>query len=208
MSAHSIIPDLCKRPHDIVYHEPGFLSNFQARLTNSAMSTNDPRSAFIEAACVMRFGGHGEGTLELAQIILAAHPELASADVHTAAILGDDAAVRRFIEHDPAAATAKGGPHGWDALTHLCFSRYLRLDPERSAGFVRAATALLDAGANANTGWYEQNHQPDPEWESVLYGAAGVAHHAGLTRLLLDAVPIPTTRKPPIIRRKGTITIP
>lgn len=59
---------------------------------------------------------------------------------------------------------------------------YLR---SRSDGFVRAATALLDAGASANTGWFEENHRPQPAWEPVLYGAAGVAHHAGLTRLLL-----------------------
>ena len=58
--------------------------------------------------------------------------------------------------------------------------------PARSVGFVRAATALLDAGASPNTGWYETNHQPRPEWESVLYGAAGIAHHAELTRLLLE----------------------
>jgi ankyrin repeat protein len=51
---------------------------------------------------------------------------------------------------------------------------------------VRAATALLDAGASANTGWWEMNHQPKPERESALYGAAGVAHHAELTRLLLE----------------------
>src|SRR2546426_9087596 len=80
----------------------------------------------------------------------------------------------------------RGGPHGWDALTHLCFSRYLRLDRARSDGFVRAAKALLDAGARANTGFYERNHQPHPEWESALYGAAGVAHNAESTRLLLE----------------------
>ncbi len=94
--------------------------------------------------------------------------------------------MRRFLELDAANATAKGGPHGWDALTHLCFSRYLRLDRARSDGFVRAAKALLDAGASANTGFYEANHQPEPEWESALYGAAGVAHHPELTRLLLE----------------------
>src|SRR2546427_4193169 len=32
----------------------------------------------------------------------------------------------------------------------------------------------------------EKNHQPKPEWESALYGVAGVAHHAELTRLLLE----------------------
>jgi ankyrin repeat protein len=145
----------------------------------------DLRAAFIEAACVPLDRGHATGTLEQAEAVLAAHPEVASSDIHTAAILGDDASVRRFLEHDPGDATAKGGPRNWDALTHLCFSRYLRLDRKRSDGFVRAAEALLAAGADANSGWYETHHQPAPEWESALYGAAGVAHHAELTRLLL-----------------------
>ena len=139
----------------------------------------DPQAAFIEATV-------WHGSLERAEAILAAHPDVAGSDIHTAAILGDDAAVRRFLEQDPANATAKGGPRGWDALTHLCFSRYLRLDAARSAGFLRAATALLDAGASANTGFYDTTHKPEPEWESALYGAAGVAHHAELTRVLLE----------------------
>jgi ankyrin repeat protein len=141
-------------------------------------STDDPRAVFIKAS-------FWHGSLEQAEAILAAHPEIASSDIHTAAILGDDAAVRRFLALDPGNATSKGSPLGWDALTCLCFSRYLRLDRARSDGFVRAATALLDAGASANTGFWEQT-QPRPEWESVLYGAAGVAHHAELTRLLLE----------------------
>ena len=106
---------------------------------------SDPRAAFIEAAV-------WHGTLERAEAILASHPEIASSDIHSAAILGDDAAVRRFLERDPGNATVKGGPRGWDALTHLCFSKYLRLDRARAAGFMRAARALLDAGASANTG--------------------------------------------------------
>src|SRR5215470_12261906 len=132
--------------------------------------TDDPRAAFIDSAL-------WHGPLDPAEAILAAHPEIASSDIHTAAILGDDAAVRRFLAHDPASATAKGGPRGWDALTHLCFSKYLRLDRARSDGFVRAATALLDAGADPNTGFYNEEHQPTPTLESALYGAAGVAHH-------------------------------
>jgi ankyrin repeat protein len=141
--------------------------------------TEDPAAAFIDAAL-------WHGTLERAQAILDAHPEIAGSDIHTAAILGDDAAVRRFLELDPANATAKGGPRGWDALTHLCFSKYLRLDRSRSDGFVRAATALLDAGASANTGFFDENHRPNPTLENVLYGAAGVAHHPEMTRLLLE----------------------
>ncbi len=160
-------------------------------------TTTDPLSAFIEAACVPLDSGHASGTLERANEILAAHPDVASANVHAAAILGDEAGVRRFLAIDAGSATAKGGPRGWDALTHLCFSRYLRLDRRRSDGFVGAATALLDAGASANTGWTEEHHQPEPEWESAIYGAAGVAHHPELTRLLLDRGADPNDEETP-----------
>ena len=147
---------------------------------------NDPVAAFIVAATVPRDRGHASGTTERADALLAAHAGIANASIYTAAILGDDAGVRRWIALDPALATATGGPHAWDALTYLCFSSYLKRDRARSADFVRAATALLDAGASANTGWTEHDHQPEPAWEPVLYGAAGIAHHPELTRLLLD----------------------
>jgi ankyrin repeat protein len=146
---------------------------------------DDPFAGFVEAACVPLDSWHASGTLERAQAILSAHPDLATRNVHAASILGDEPAVRRFLELDAGSATAKGGPRSWDALTHLCFSRYLRLDRTRSDGFVRTARLLLDAGASANTGFYSDDHQP-PEFESVLYGAAGVAHHPGVTRVLLE----------------------
>ena len=50
--------------------------------------------------------------------------------------------------------------------------------------FLRAATALLDAGADPNTGFWSKDEYH--EFETALYGAAGVAHHAELTRLLLE----------------------
>jgi len=148
--------------------------------------SSDAIAAFIEAACVPLDQGHTSGTLQRAEEILRSHPEIAGASLHAAVILGDERSVKQFLASNPGLATAKGGPRNWDALTHLCFSRYLRLDRGRSAGFVRAATALLDAGASANTGFFSNEHQPKPEFESVLYGAAGVAHDADLTRLLIE----------------------
>ncbi|MGC4050146.1 MAG: ankyrin repeat domain-containing protein [Paludibaculum sp.] len=126
------------------------------------------------------------GSLDRAREILAAHPEIVSMDIYTAALLGDPGAVERCLSQDSASVHAKGGALGWDALTYLCFSRFLRLEPDRGEGFIQAATALLDAGANPNTGFFEASHQPKPEWECALYGAAGVAHHPELTKLLLD----------------------
>jgi ankyrin repeat protein len=163
----------------------------------AAAALSDPVAAFIVAACIPRDAWHASGTLERAEAILAAHPEVAGSNIHAAAILGDDAAVGRFLAADARNATAKGGPYGWDALTHLCFSRYLQRDRARSEGFLRAATALLDAGANPNTGWMEANHQPNPEWESAIYGAAGIAHHAELTRLLLERGADPNDEETP-----------
>jgi ankyrin repeat protein len=138
--------------------------------------------AFIVAASAPR-SAHPTGTLDEADAILAAHPEISTGDIYAVAILGDPEVVQRLLAADRSRATARGGPYDWDALTYLCFSRYLRL--RGSDRFVRAAEALLDAGADPNTGFFEQDHQPEPTFESALYGAAGVAHHAALTRLLL-----------------------
>ncbi len=124
------------------------------------------------------------GTLDRADAMLAAHPELATSGIHAAAILGDDESVRRFLALDPASATATAPPYGGDALNYLGLSKYLRLDRSRTDRFLRAATALLDAGADPNTGFWTTGQYP--ERETALYGAAGVAHHPELTRLLLE----------------------
>ena len=159
----------------------------EVRLSREVASPDDPGSRFIEAACSPRHG-HRSGTLEEAEMILARHPGVAASSIYSAAIVADESAVRGFLSRDPSAATGKGGPMGWDALTYLCFSRYLRLDPSRSDAFTRTARVLLDAGANPNTGWTEMIDYPNPRplFEAAIYGAAGVAQHPGLTRLLLE----------------------
>src|SRR6266566_26394 len=77
---------------------PKFAKHLEALARErTAASLDNPRTTFIEAACVPRDSGHASGTLELAEAILAAHPEVARSDIHTAAILGDDVNVRRFL---------------------------------------------------------------------------------------------------------------
>lgn len=161
----------------------------QLRIAASVADLDDPVDAFLRAALVPRDGtSHASGTLDEAEAILVRYSQVRQSGIYTAAVLADEDFVRAVLSRDPAAANTAGGPYGWEPLSHLCFSRYLRLDPGRSDAFICTARLLLDAGADANTGWYEP---PDrvggsPVWESVLYGAAGVAHHAELTRLLLE----------------------
>ena len=124
------------------------------RLTGEIASLADPAAAFVEAS-LAPLDAHSSGTLDEAETILAQYPQLAASSIYTAAILADEDLVRAFLASDPLSATATGGTRGWDALTHLCFSRYLRLDRRRSEAFVRTARALLDGGASANTGWIE-----------------------------------------------------
>ncbi len=158
----------------------------------------DEAFLFLKAACVPRDDTHTAGTLEQAEAILAEYPDVADSSIYAAAVLGKEAAVQRFLSRDGASATVRGGPYQWDALTYLCFSRYLRLDPP-GKDFVGAARALLDAGASANTGWTATVHRPEPHdmFESALYGAAALAKHAGLTRLLLERGADPNDEETP-----------
>ena len=179
---------------------PKFSAHIETlRLIRIVADLPDPVGAFIEAACIPRNTGHGTGTLEHAQLILERYPHVATANIHTAAILADEPTVKRFLTQNPQDAALAGGVYGWDALTYLCFSRYLRLDASRSDGFVRTARALLDAGASAKTGWYEMIDHPTPRpvLESAIYGAAAIAQHPGLTQLLLDRGADPNDEETP-----------
>jgi len=174
---------------------PKFAAHFETLETLRALEDlstpaglRDPVSLFIEFASVPRHGWHASGTLDQANLILSRYPQVATASIYTAAVLADESALPAFLARDPALATAPGGPHNWDPLTYLCFSRYLRLDPSRSDAFVACARALLEAGASANTGWMETTDDDPPRefLESALYAAAGLAKHPGLARLLLE----------------------
>ena len=167
---------------------PAFAKHIETlRIIRSVQDLADPLNTFIEIACVDRHGWHASGTLEHADLILARYPEVAAGSIYSAAVVADEAAVAKWLARDAMLATALGGPHNWDALTYLCFSRYLRIDRARSEAFVSTARTLLEAGADANTGWIESIDQPPrPVRESVIYGAAGLAQNAGLTKLLLD----------------------
>ena len=89
---------------------PKFASRIDV-INSEIAALASPVAAFIEAAT-------WHGSLESAEAILAAHREIANSSMHVAAILGDDAAVRRFLALDPQNAFKKEKPFGGDALVY------------------------------------------------------------------------------------------
>ena len=77
----------------------------------SATENDDPRAAFIEAACVPPEGGHASGTLERAEALPAERPEIAGGDIYAAAITKRGLSIGAFGLFDSAA--------GGDAELHL-----------------------------------------------------------------------------------------
>ncbi|HTV47396.1 MAG TPA: ankyrin repeat domain-containing protein [Phycisphaerae bacterium] len=121
-----------------------------------------------------------------AQLLLEIDPKLAAFDIYTACVCGNAENVEEFLKREPAIVRRNGGPLKVEPILYACFSRFLRADAARAAGVVKAVKLLLDAGADPNVHFW-LNGEKERWLQSTLYGAAGIANHAGLTALLLNA---------------------
>src|SRR5881392_3236879 len=113
---------------------------------------------FLEAAT--------DGRGDRAERILALHPKIAAANVHTALVLGDADAVRARLERDPSLATKTGGPRGWQPIHYVCYTSV------GADGLADIARRLIALGADPNTRfpWLHHNvHRP------VLWGASRIS---------------------------------
>lgn len=148
----------------------------EARLATRA----EQAKMLVQAAC--------SNDLRLASVLLDADPTLARFDLFTACVSGDVDTVRRALGENAALARSPGGPLGWRPIVYACFSRFLRRDPARAAGIVEIVRLLLAHRADPSSCYMtaatpnEASHR-----QTCLYAAAGIANHAELTRLLLEA---------------------
>jgi ankyrin repeat protein len=93
-----------------------------------------------------------------ARDLLAAHPQLASATIFTAAAVGDVAATRAMLAAEASLANREGGPHGWPPLLYAAFSRVNSTRPGHST--LEVARLLLAHGADPNAGYLCDGEPP------------------------------------------------
>jgi ketosteroid isomerase-like protein len=142
---------------------------------------------FLRLAC-LTYGDDDPDRLRRAQSLLREHDWLARASIHTIAATGEVDAARELLDRDPSQASRVGGPHGWEPLLYLTYSR-VPLGPGRSA--VPVARLLLEHGADPNAGYlWEGLIPPFTALTGALGGGGTMPKHPeelALARLLLEA---------------------
>jgi ankyrin repeat protein len=164
----------------VVAREYGFRSwpQWKAFVETRTMDRHKQAEMAARAVC--------SNDLAWARVLLSADPALAREDFYLACACGEVGTVMAAIDQDPALVNRKGGVNAWEPLQYACFSRWLRADAGRTARIVEVARLLLARGADPNA-HHMIDWMGDPWKETVLFAAAGIANHAGLTRLLLEA---------------------
>ena len=114
---------------------------------DAAATPADPADEFCRLACLVYAADDGPHRWAAATALLRDRPDLPARSVHAAAAAGDAAALEARLTADPDAATRPGGPHGWEPILYLTYSRVAQADALRSAAL------LLDAGADPDAGY-------------------------------------------------------
>jgi ankyrin repeat protein len=125
---------------------------------------------FLEAAT--------DGRRDRAERILTLHPKVRTANLYTALVLGDAAAMDARLKKDPSLATTAGGPRGWLPIHYLC---YTSVGSDRLADIARR---LLGLGVDPNTRFPWQHHNVR---RPVLWGASSHVRSLPLVEALLEA---------------------
>ena len=157
--------------------------------------SDDEANLFLRLACLTYFDGDSPSRRMRARQLLAEKPHLAKANIYTAAVVGDVAAVRDFLASG-ADVHAKGGPFEWEPLLYAAYSRLDSQAEEHST--LEVARLLLEHGADPNAGFIWDWGGPCPCLLTALTGVLGLGeagppietqhqHWYEFARLLLEA---------------------
>lgn len=164
----------------IIAREHGFPSwpKFKDHVDAACLTFEQKVNEFIDAATL--------GNLDKAKMLLDANSAIATANVHTAAILGDVGRVEEALRKQPALRNAKAGRKEMTPLLCACHSRYLGRRDEQAAAIVAVIRLLLKNGADPNTYYFADEPWQDTK-ETAIYGAAGINNHPDAAKALLEA---------------------
>lgn len=158
------------------------------QLETRALDSAGLSAALLERACLSYTDDDWPSKWRRAGRILDLHPELARADLYTAAVSGEIASVRTLLSAKPALANRPGGPQRWPALLYVCYGRLP--NPEAAQNALEIARLLLDAGADPNAQFtMEGGSRFTALTGAIGHGELGQPEHPdaeALARLLLE----------------------
>jgi len=106
---------------------------------------------FLRLACLTQGAQDHPSRWKRARRMLENQPALSRTNIYTAATAGDVESVKAFLDADSELAGNPGGPHGWEPLLYVAFSRLGAGTPEHAA--VEVVRLLLAHGADPNAGY-------------------------------------------------------
>ena len=168
----------------VIAREHGFLSwpalreEVEARTLSFAEAVDE----FIRCAT-----GGASGRAER---LLALYPNIASANLYAALVLGDTDTVDGRLRDHPGLATQPGGPQNWEPLLYVCHSCMHVTVPSRVDGFSAIAQRLCSLGANPNAEYHWNWHPELPR--TALWGSICAVSYLPLAEVLLKAGANPT----------------
>ncbi len=154
-----------------------------AELGFGAAGAAEQRLAFIEAACAAGWDRPSTAAPDLAELMLAAAPELQRDDFLVACLAGEVDLVRAAVDRDPDVVRRPLSPRGWEPLLYVAYDVLLRPGRRRAEAIVAVAQLLLERGADPNCTYVGADGSGFP----ALYAAIAVSDNLALARLLLEA---------------------
>ena len=156
----------------VLAREAGFESWPQMKVAVES-ANQEAANEFVDLACLCYDDPHYDHRSFHARAhdMLAKNPELAEANIWSAAASGNTSAVASFLDDDPQLVN-RPGPHGWPPLLCACYSRVKPIDLSHST--FNVAKLLLDRGADPNAFTRKHNDPPGSDRARRFTALTGV----------------------------------